>query len=311
VSGEIVYLSRQEVAGLLPPIHEQIDVAERTYRAMAAGRVELPPKPGVHPRGNAFIHAMPAYLADQDVAAVKWVSGYPANKERGLPYISGLIIVNDADTGFPVGVMDAAEITAARTAAASGACIRRWAPDGWSRVAIVGCGEQGRYHSRVVAALNPEAEIAGFDSQSGRVEQLAGRIVLADTPRSAVDGADVVITAIPIADEPAPFIDTDWLPDRYLALPLDFDAAFREGPIADAGLFVSDDVGQLDYYRESRGHFRGWPAPHRSVGEALERGDTAKRVACCNLGVGALDAAFSRVILDAALDRGVGTRLQR
>ena len=77
---------------------------------------------------------MPAYLADDDVAALKWVSGYPANKARGLPYISGLIIVNDAETGFPLAVMDAAEITAARTAAASGVCIRRWAPEGWHRV---------------------------------------------------------------------------------------------------------------------------------------------------------------------------------
>ena len=98
---------------------------------MGAGRVELPPKPGIHPRKDSFIHAMPAYLRDEDVAALKWVAGYPANKERGLPYISGLIVVNDAETGLPTAVMDGAEITAARTAAASGVCVRRWAPEGW------------------------------------------------------------------------------------------------------------------------------------------------------------------------------------
>ncbi len=101
---DLVYLSRQEVADLLPAVLEQIDICERTYRAMAAGRVELPPKPGIHPREEAFIHAMPAYLADTDVASIKWVAGYPANKARGLPYISGLIIVNDAETGFPAAV---------------------------------------------------------------------------------------------------------------------------------------------------------------------------------------------------------------
>src|SRR5204862_1079467 len=104
------------------------------YRALAAGRVELPPKPGIHPRPNAFIHAMPAYLADEDVAALKWVSGYPDNPSRSLPYISGLIVLNDAATGQPLAVLDAAEITAARTAAASGACIRRFAYAGWRRV---------------------------------------------------------------------------------------------------------------------------------------------------------------------------------
>ena len=126
----LLYLSRAEVAGLLPPVAEQLDLVEATYRAVAAGRVELPPKPGVHPRKDAFIHAMPAYLADDDVVALKWVAGYPENPARGLPYISGLVVLNDAETGLPVAIMDGAEITAARTAAASGVCVRRWAPPG-------------------------------------------------------------------------------------------------------------------------------------------------------------------------------------
>jgi alanine dehydrogenase len=308
--GELLYLSRQEVADLLPPIPDQVDLVERTYRAMAAGSVELPPKPGVHPRENAFIHAMPAYLVDDDVAAVKWVAGYPANKERGLPYISGLIVVNDAETGFPEAVMDAAEITAARTAAASGVCIRRWAPGSWTQAAIIGCGEQGLYHSRVVAALNADATIRAYDTHLDRVAKLGGNAEPTATAQDAILGAEVVITCIPIAEQPEPFVDSDWLGDRYLALPLDFDASIQIGPIADSGLFVSDDVAQFEYYR-SQGHFEGWPAPHRSVGEALERGQDAKRVACCNLGVGALDAAFAQRILEAAREQGVGTPLQR
>ena len=307
---DLVYLSRQEVADLLPAVLEQIDICERTYRAMAAGRVELPPKPGIHPREEAFIHAMPAFLADTDVASIKWVAGYPANKARGLPYISGLIIVNDAETGFPAAVLDAAEITAARTAAASGVCIRRWAPEGWSRAAIVGCGEQGRYHSRVVAALNPEAVIRAYDVHSYRAAELDGRVAAAPTPREAVDGAQVVITAIPITEKPDPQVSSEWLGDRYLALPLDFDASIQVGPIADAGLFASDDIAQFEYYR-SRGHFRGWPEPHASVGEALDRKRRPKRVACCNLGVGALDAAFAHVVVERARAAGIGMRLPR
>ena len=112
----MIYLRRGEVAGLLPEIPAQLDLVEATYRSVGAGRVELPPKPGIHPRKDSFIHAMPAYLRDEDVAALKWVAGYPANKQRGLPYISGLIVVNDAETGLPTAVMDGAEITAARTA---------------------------------------------------------------------------------------------------------------------------------------------------------------------------------------------------
>ena len=307
---ELLYLSRQEVADLLPPVLDQIELAERTYLAMAEGRVQLPPKPGIRPREDAFIHAMPAYLEDEDVAAIKWVSGYRSNKARGLPYLFGVIVVNDAETGMPLAVMDAAEITAARTAAASGACIRRFAPESWSRVAIIGCGEQGRHHSRVIAALNPDAIVAAYDIHPQRVHDLEGRIEPASSPRDTVDGAEVVITAVPIVEQPEPEISSEWLGDRYLALPIDFDASFQVGPIADAGLFLSDDPAQFEFYR-GRGHFRGWPEPHRSVGEAIRRGKTAKRVACCNLGVGALDAAFARAVLDAARERGAGTALPR
>jgi ornithine cyclodeaminase/alanine dehydrogenase-like protein (mu-crystallin family) len=306
---ELTLLSRADVAALLPPVVEQIDLAERTYRALAAGRVELPPKPGIHPRENAFIHAMPAYLADEDVAALKWVSGYPENPARGLPYISALIVVNDADTGRPAAVLDGAEITAARTAAASGVCIRRFAPEGWRTVGLLGCGEQGRYHARVVGALAPEARIQAWDPLPERVATLEGRVDAAGDARAAVEGADVVITAAPIVERPRPPVSAEWLGEHYLLLPLDFDANIQGRPIEEAELFAVDDVAQFEYYR-SAGHFQDWPAPHSSLGEALEREDRYGRVACVNLGIGALDAAFAAAVLLRARDEGVGARVE-
>ena len=75
-------MTRAEVRAALPPISAQLDLVERTYRALAAGRVEAPPKIGVRPRPDTFLHAMPAYLRDDDVTAIKWVSGYPATRRR-------------------------------------------------------------------------------------------------------------------------------------------------------------------------------------------------------------------------------------
>jgi alanine dehydrogenase len=303
-----VYLRRDEVAALLPPIPEQLDLVEETYRAVGAGRVELPPKPGVHPRKDSFIHAMPAYLRDEDVVALKWVAGYPANKERGLPYITGLIVVNDADTGLPVAIMDGAEITAARTAAASGVCVRRWAPDGWSRAALLGCGEQGRFHVRVLSALNPDATIRAYDPHPERIEQLEGNVEPVDEPRAAVQGADVIVSAGPIVEQPPSPLGPDWLGDRWLALPIDFDFYFSAEAVGAAGLFLVDDVDHFEYYR-SLGHFQGWPKPDGSVGAALAESDSPTRVLCCNLGVGALDAAFAARVLSAARECGAGTQL--
>jgi ornithine cyclodeaminase/alanine dehydrogenase-like protein (mu-crystallin family) len=304
----VLYLRRNEVVTLLPPIDDQLDLVEATYRAVGEGRVELPPKPGIHPRKDSFIHAMPAYLKDDDVAALKWVAGYPANKARGLPYITGLIVLNDAETGLPTAIMDGAEITAARTAAASGVCIRRWAPEGWADAAILGCGEQGRFHARVLGALNPDVRIRAHDPHPERIAQLDGDVQAFADPAEAVAGAHVVVTAGPIVEEPDSPLSPDWLGERWISLPIDFDFYFSREAVAAADRFLVDDVGQFEYYR-SLGHFKGWPPPHASVGEELASGGSPAKIVCCNLGVGALDAAFAARVLADAAERGIGTEL--
>ena len=306
---ELLFLSRAEVGELLPDAQEQLDLVEHAYRALAAGRVELPPKPGVHPRKDSFLHAMPAYLRDEDVVTLKWVAGYPANKERGLPYITGLIVVNDAETGLPVAVMDGAEITAARTAAASGVCVRRFAPAGWSRAAILGCGEQGLFHARLLHALNPNVSIRAWDPHPERIERLGDLAEAAEGWEDALTGAEVIVTAGPIIEDPEPPIRPEHLGDRWLALPIDFDFYFGPQAVAAADLFLADDVGQFEYYREL-GHFQGWPAPEGSVGEGLGGEGSPETVFCCNLGIGVLDAAFANAVLERARSAGAGTELE-
>ena len=303
---EIRVLSRREVAGLIPGVETQLDLVEETYTAMARGEVELPPKPGVHPREDAFIHAMPAYLRSSDVAALKWVSGYPANPSRGLPYISGLIIVNDAETGLPVGLMDAGEITAARTAAASGVCVRRFAREGWSRAAILGCGEQGRYHARLLQAMNPSVAIRAYDPVTARAHDLCPGVEVVAGPREAVEGADVIITAGPIVQHPEPTLTAEWLQDAHLLLPIDFDFSAHNRAIDAAELFLVDELDQFTYYRD-QGHFAGWRAPDASVGETLLSSSRAEKVVCVNLGVGSLDAAFAHVVLQRAVETDTGS----
>jgi ornithine cyclodeaminase/alanine dehydrogenase len=305
----LLFLSRVEVAAVLPGVHEQLDLVEHAYRALAAGRVELPPKPGVHPRKDSFLHAMPAFLRDEDVVTLKWVAGYPTNKARGLPYITGLIVVNDAETGLPVAIMDGAEITAARTAAASGVCVRRFAPEGWGRAAILGCGEQGVFHARLLHELNPGVAISAWDPHPERIERLDGLAEAATGWQEALADADVIVTAGPIVENPDSPLSPEHLGERWLALPIDFDFYVGPDTVAAADLFLADDVGQFEYYREL-GHFQGWPAPEGNVGEGLTREGSPARVVCCNLGIGALDAAFANAVLAKAREARLGTTLE-
>jgi len=108
--GNVLYLSRAEIDKLKISMSKVIEVVEEAFREKAEGKVETPPKPGVHPHNDAFIHAMLAYIRKMQVAGVKWVTGFPENPKRGLPYISGLLILNDVETGFPICVMDSARV---------------------------------------------------------------------------------------------------------------------------------------------------------------------------------------------------------
>jgi ornithine cyclodeaminase/alanine dehydrogenase-like protein (mu-crystallin family) len=275
-------------------------IVRSVYAALDAQRVEMPPKIGVHSRPEAFLHAMPSYLIDDDVVALKWVSGYPDNASKGLPYIQGIVVVNDADTGVPLAILDGAEITAARTAAASAACVDALAPEGWSRVAILGCGEQGRFHAEAIAALHPQVEIRAYDPNAERAESLHSRAVAADSPEIAVRGADVVVSACPLSLKRTQTLEPEWLEENCLLLPIDFD--FFVGPelVGCCPTSAVDSVEQYQYYK-SLGNFAGWPDIEVTTG-ALLRGERPEgRILVSNLGVGALDAAFASSILSSAM----------
>ena len=141
---KILYLSQADVVSINLGTAEVIQLLEKAFNEKGHGRVEMPPKPGIHPGdGDNFIHAMPAYIPALKSAGIKWVSGYPKNTKNGLPYITGLLILNDPETGIPLAVMDCIWITAMRTAGASAVAAKRLARPESSRLGILGAGVQG------------------------------------------------------------------------------------------------------------------------------------------------------------------------
>ena len=133
----------------------------------------MPPKIGVHTLPDAFIHAMPAYIAAQKAVGMKWVSGYPENSKRGLPYIAGLLILNDAETGMPLAVMDCTWITAQRTGAATAVAAKYLARRESETVGILGCGVQGRSNLEALKVLFPVKKARAYDVHPERSAKYA------------------------------------------------------------------------------------------------------------------------------------------
>ena len=93
---QMLVLNRADLESLGLTWPEIIDVLDDAFQQKARGLVQNPPKPKVTSRDDAFIHAMPAYLGGSDRIGIKWVAGYEQNHAKGLPYIYGAVIMNDA-----------------------------------------------------------------------------------------------------------------------------------------------------------------------------------------------------------------------
>lgn len=218
-SAELLYLSRVDVQRLDVPITEVIHSIEKAFLEKAAGRVEVPPKPGVHPQKNAFIHAMPAYIPEMRSAGIKWVSGFPDNPKRGLPYISGAIILNDVETGRPVCVMDGTWVTAKRTGAATAVAAKYLAREDAKVLGIVACGVQGRSNLEALNVVCKELEdVRAYDISRSNLQRYVAEmsakhgldVVAVASPKKAVEGCDVVVTSGPILKNPSPVIEALW-----------------------------------------------------------------------------------------------------
>lgn len=319
--GQLLYLSRADVEAVRLETKTMITLLETAFREKGHGRVEMPPKPGIHTKPDAFLHAMPAYIPALQSAGIKWVGGYPENHRLGLPYITGLLVLNDVENGLPYAVMDCAWITAWRTAAASALSARHLARPDSRTVGILACGVQGRTNLEALAALFPVSRVLAFDTrrevQDGFVTEMCStlnvEVVGVDHPREAVTQSDMVVTSGPILKHPTPTIEEGWLRPGSFASAVDFDSYWTRGALAQFDKIATDDHAQFQYYKRV-GYFQHTPDPYADLGEIVtgarpgrERPD--ERTLAVNLGLALDDMAVAPEVYRRARERGLGTWL--
>ncbi len=318
---KILYLSKKDVETVNIPMATLIGALEDMFKEKGDGKVEMPPKPGIHTQPDAFIHAMPAYIPSLNSAGVKWISGYPENQKKGLPYISGLLILNDPETGMPISVMDATWITAKRTGAATAVAAKYLARKESSTVGIIACGVQGRSNLEALSCVFDVKYVKAYDIHSEVAQSYARemgkaldvKIEVVDQPETAVKGSDIVVTSGPILKDPKPPIQAGWLDEGAFASPVDFDSCWQGGALSEADKLATDDVGQMDYYRKA-GYFKSTPQPYADLGEIVAgkkpgRESSNERIVCINLGLALDDMATAPLIYREAIKRNIGALL--
>ncbi|MCF8080557.1 MAG: hypothetical protein K9K88_14855 [Desulfobacterales bacterium] len=319
---ELLYLSQADVAAAGPAMADIIAALETAFAEKGSGRTEMPPKPGIHPGGgDNFIHAMPAYIPTLKSAGIKWVGGYPGNQQRGLPYITGLLIYNDVETGLPLAVMDCIWITAMRTGAASALSAKFLARRESSTLGVLGCGVQGRTNLEALQVLFPVKKVMAFDANEAAAvayademsEQFGLEVAAVKEPKAAVAGCDMVVTAGPIQKIPHATIQAGWTAPGTFASLVDFDSYWHPDAMAESAKFCTDDTAQLLHYKEL-GFFQKIPPIHADLGELVAgkkpgRENEKEIILTANLGLAIDDMAVAPLIYRKAIEMGIGTRL--
>lgn len=212
-------LSRDEIAALMAP-GDYVEITADAFAALAQGRVISPMPLHVPAEGGGF-HAKAAMLTgDRPVFALKLNGNFPGNPARGLPTIQGVIVLSDAADGRVLAVMDSAEVTLRRTAAATAVAARHLARPQSAVLTLVGCGDQGEAQLRALAAVLPLERVFAVDREADRARSLAERCAdlgLTITVGSLDDcrSGDVIVTC---TTSKQPFLGPDQVsPGAFVA----------------------------------------------------------------------------------------------
>ncbi|MGZ4258021.1 MAG: ornithine cyclodeaminase family protein [Gaiellaceae bacterium] len=189
----IPVFSAAAVEAAVPP-ERAIEAVHAAFLAYARGEWSMPPKVYVpaYPAGDC--RAMPVLGASH--AALKWVTSFPGNPARGLPTVTGLVLLSDASNGSLVAVLDAGAVTALRTGAAAVLAAETLGRPDAETAAVVGAGVNGQAAARTFLARG--RAVALYDVDRERADAAAAKLgaSVAGSQEEAL-GADLVVTVTP------------------------------------------------------------------------------------------------------------------
>ena len=205
-----LFVSAEEVARRLP-YAACIPLMREAMIALSAGRTRQLLRGIIDlDEGRAF-GVMPGAMMDDGTFGAKMVSVYPENFAKGAMSHQGVVVLFDPETGAPSAVLEAGEITAIRTAAASAAATDALARADATRLAILGYGEQAWRHVEAVRCVRAIDRVTVWGRSNEQAEAFAARVratgleaIAAPDVEAAVAGADIICTTT-AAPEPILF----------------------------------------------------------------------------------------------------------
>jgi ornithine cyclodeaminase/alanine dehydrogenase-like protein (mu-crystallin family) len=321
LGAQVLYLRYAEMEGLGIAVADVIAAVEGALRELGMGQAVMPAKTRLTPDSSRYYSAMPCVLPAYGLACVKWNAIFSTNPARGLPFITGLMLVNDDSTGLPIAILDSGWVTAYRTGAASAVTAKHLIARDLLRLGIVGCGVQGRTHAVAMHSAFPSLrEISAFDVSPTALARyqremeaaLGIKVTACDGPRDVLRGAQAVVTATPTTSRD-PVLQGEWLEPGQLIISIDYDCYWNASGLDRLDAVFTDDVAQFEKSRQY-GYYATLTRPPKDLaaaiaGRAPSRTSEAQIIGAFNAGVAVEDLATARLIIELARARGAGTLL--
>jgi len=321
---KVRFLSNKDIAAVLN-LERVIEISEDVFTHFGRGDIHAPPKVSLplqeaERAGMHWINSMPAFLKYKNIAGIKWVNVTSENVKRGLPVTMGVIILNDAVTGMPIGIMDGTWITHMRTGASTAIGAKLFARKNSSVITVVGCGAEGRTNLEATARFFKFEEVHIVDINKKTMTDFAEsmesklnlKVVPFDSVQNAVKESDIVILA---TTAQRPLMLAAWAkPGDYITTISCFADLDREFINVADKLYMDDKECALGRIRKMAGVEIDEGKVYADIGEVMA-GKKAKRendreiIVYTPAGMGAVDVGVAYEALTLAASRNLGTEM--
>lgn len=207
---KIKIISQEDVAGIFKGNASGIfGIIEDSFRKYLKGDIIMPDKISqiFDEQTQNRINCMPATLIDEKVCGMKWVSVFPSNALKGIQNVTGVMLLSELETGFPVAIIDGTLSTKMRTAAVGCVAAKYLAPSKVEIIGIIGAGEEARMHFTLLKHLFPtikECRVSSLNTviEQGFIDKFKNLVpevhfVACDNDSNlCASGADIIVTAI-------------------------------------------------------------------------------------------------------------------
>ena len=190
---EIPVISREAVFGVIDP-DTAVERTRMAFERYGRGEWEMPAKVYLDSPPYGDFRAMPA--RGDGLALLKWVTSFPGNTAKGLPVVRGEVLLSDAETGEELAVIECSSVTSLRTGAAAAVSAQALAAGEAKSVGIVGCGVNGAWSARCLAAAGYGPGVCA-DVRQDAAQALADELGWRVGERAEAAAQDVVVTVTP------------------------------------------------------------------------------------------------------------------